>query len=220
MLDIIDIVTALRVNIGKLGVRDYDFAKSLLTQHDKGKSLSDKQVFWVGKLAERAAGVEQKPAPVQVQIAAGTTGMAAIYKLFSTARKKLKHPAIQLHIEGEAVNVKLSVAGPNSKQPGTINVADALPFGQGRWFGRIQADGQFDQSAKSPPSPALVSKLSAFACNPAGVAAEHGKLTGSCCFCSKPLTDPKSTAVGYGPICAGNYDLPWGEEKAPAALAG
>lgn len=216
----LDALMVLRTNLANLGGKDQDFAKSLIKQRDQKGSLSEKQAFWVVKLAERASGTEApKPAPATVAVASDT-GMAAIYSLFAKAKMKLKNPAIQLHVDGEPVNIKLAVAGLNAKRPGTINVSDALPFGQGRWFGRITADGAFETAAKCPPSPAIIAKLSAFACAPAAVAAEHGKLTGHCCFCSKPLTDPKSTAVGYGPICAGNFDLPWGEVKTPAALAG
>jgi hypothetical protein len=212
----LDALLALRNNIAKLGPRDQEFAKSLISQRDSKGSLSEAQAFWVVKLAQRIDA--PPPAPVTVAVASDA-GMAAIHALFAKARKHLKRPAIQLHVEGEPVNIRLSVAGPAAKHPGTINVADAAPFGQGRWFGRIQATGQFETAAKSPPTAAILAKLSAFSCNPAAVASEHGKLTGSCCFCSKPLSDPKSTAVGYGKICAGHYDLPWGEVKTPEALA-
>lgn len=42
-------------------------------------------------------------------------------------------------------------------------------------------------------------------------AAAFGKLVGRCCFCSHAIDTPESTAVGYGPICAGKYGLPWGD---------
>lgn len=42
-------------------------------------------------------------------------------------------------------------------------------------------------------------------------AARFGKLWGSCVFCSRLLTDERSVAVGYGPICAEKNGLPWGE---------
>jgi hypothetical protein len=35
----------------------------------------------------------------------------------------------------------------------------------------------------------------------------------------RALSDDRSTAVGYGPICADHYGLPWGEAAAPAAEA-
>jgi hypothetical protein len=51
------------------------------------------------------------------------------------------------------------------------------------------------------------------AADPAKAASEYGRLTVHCCFCSLPFTDARSTAVGYGRICAGNYGLPWGNAK-------
>lgn len=41
-------------------------------------------------------------------------------------------------------------------------------------------------------------------------AARLGHLTGRCVFCSRKLTDDRSTEVGYGPICADREGLPWG----------
>jgi hypothetical protein len=53
--------------------------------------------------------------------------------------------------------------------------------------------------------------LVALAADPAGVASKFGKLHGKCCFCHKSLSDPASTAVGYGKVCASHYGLPWGD---------
>jgi hypothetical protein len=41
-------------------------------------------------------------------------------------------------------------------------------------------------------------------------AAEFGKVTGACVFCSRLLTDERSLEVGYGPVCADKNGLPWG----------
>ncbi len=30
-----------------------------------------------------------------------------------------------------------------------------------------------------------------------------------CCFCGRPLNDPRSVKWGYGPVCASNVGLPW-----------
>jgi len=49
--------------------------------------------------------------------------------------------------------------------------------------------------------------LSELAKDPIKVAKEHGKLSGKCCFCNKALTDEKSTAAGYGPVCSKHYHL-------------
>jgi len=42
-------------------------------------------------------------------------------------------------------------------------------------------------------------------------ASAFGRLWGSCVFCSRLLTDERSIAVGYGPVCADHNGLPWGE---------
>ena len=48
----------------------------------------------------------------------------------------------------------------------------------------------------------------------AAQAAHLGHVTGACVFCSRTLTDERSIAVGYGPVCAENHALPWGETAA------
>ena len=65
----------------------------------------------------------------------------------------------------------------------------------------------------------IAARLREFADDPARVAGEHGRLTGNCCFCHHTLEDARSTAVGYGPVCASHYGLPWGERPAAAAPA-
>lgn len=42
-------------------------------------------------------------------------------------------------------------------------------------------------------------------------AAQFGKTHAHCVFCARPLTDERSLTVGYGPDCAGQRSLPWGE---------
>ena len=143
----------------------------------------------------------------------------AVLELFATAKQKLKWPKIKLDTR-HGGTIKLSVAGLNAKRPGTINVADDAPFGQGTWYGRITAEGVFEVSPSGEKSEHLYTitqLLKALAADPAGVAARHGRQSGNCCFCSLELTDQKSLDVGYGPVCAKNFGLPWGAKKKEAA---
>lgn len=96
--------------------------------------------------------------------------------------------------------------------PGSINVAQE--YKGGFWYGRIHRDGNFEPCQRIEQPTSLVPALKAFAADPARVAAEHGKLTGKCCFCNSALTDPRSTAVGYGKTCASHFGLPWGAKAA------
>lgn len=41
----------------------------------------------------------------------------------------------------------------------------------------------------------------------------HGQQYKHCCFCNTELTSKASLFAGYGPICADNWGLPWGEIK-------
>lgn len=185
-------IEALRKVLPTLPAKDQSFAQSLIAQFELRGSLSEKQAYWVDKLA---AGAAPRPEPVQID----TWG---IRRIFDTAMATLKRPAIV--IDG----LRLSIAGPKASVPGSINVTTAGAFEDRTWFGRILEDGTFKPSKDATPE--VIEALKAFAANPAAHAAAHGHKTGSCCFCNRELTDERSVAVGYGPICAGHYGLPWG----------
>lgn len=133
-----------------------------------------------------------------------------VISLFKTAGKNLKYPKIKLVLEsGEPI--VLSVAGPKSNCPGTINVTDGGPYGDNTWYGRVSSNGswQNNKSISANTMSSLTALLTALATDPAGTASKYGKLTGQCCFCSRPLNDERSTSVGYGPVCAKNFSLDW-----------
>lgn len=142
----------------------------------------------------------------QPQLAMDARGVFALFE--QAISNNLKYPKIRLRA-ADGQNVVLSRAGAKSKYTGQIIVTDERPYGSNTYFGRVDTSGNFIPAwANSPAVSSLLLRLSA---DPAGVASEYGRLTGHCCFCSLPLTDARSTAVGYGPICAGKFGLPWGE---------
>ncbi len=141
----------------------------------------------------------------------GTThlgDMKPMLALFDRAGSRLKYPKINLRLP-DSGDVVLSVS-KGGKAPGTINVATPGGFGNNTWFGRINLDGSYAPSRAAPKG--IEEQLLKFASDPAGYAAAQGHLTGKCCFCSLPLTDARSTEVGYGRTCADNYGLPWGKK--------
>lgn len=190
--------------LANLSAKDQEFADDLIRKGRKW-GPSEKQLFWIEKLTARAKGEEAVPERPKADVGS----MAGVIALFDKAAQKLKHPAIVLHspVEGD---IRLHVMGETSRTPGAISVATHGDYFSRRWFGRIDRQGTFEQSLKDKPSDDLINLLKRFATNPAHVAAEHGKLTGRCCFCNTALTDERSTNVGYGPTCAKNYGLPWG----------
>lgn len=200
---------ALEANLDKLSPKDRTFADGLISSvRTQRRTPSEKQAYWINRLADRATS----PAPEREKTALGN--FAGIKGLFDKARRHLKRPAIVLgwHDGQEHIHeLRLSLASERARVPGSVNVVGDP---SGTWFGRILADGAFEHSPRDTTPPEVTDLLTRFACDPAGVAAEHGKLTGKCCFCNLPLTNDRSTAVGYGPTCAKNYGLPWGAKAA------
>ena len=193
------------------------FAASLIEQSAR-RGLSEKQLFWVNKLVTDA----RQPAPA----AAPVGDLSGILSLFR--RAKPKFPSVTLKVPATNLAIRVTVAGPNARFPGSLNVTGAVrPEGERRpWFGRVKLDGSYEpsNSAGVATAPAIAAQLARFAADPAGVAAEYGKQNGYCCFCRRKLgprnasekasaTALKSLAVGYGKDCADSYGLPWGETE-------
>ena len=138
-----------------------------------------------------------------------------IVKTMHLAKKNVKNPKVRLETCYAKQPVVLTIASANAMQPGSINVSDGKPWGESTWFGRIQTNGVFEFSRKIEHSmdeslrQELLNTLQEFEDNPETTAAVHGQKTGHCCFCGIGLTNKDSLAVGYGPVCAENYNLPW-----------
>lgn len=130
----------------------------------------------------------------------------------------LKYPKLWLQF-ADGGDLRVSVAGSQSRTPGFLMLTDGRPFGENCFYGRISPEGVLELGRDAGPRrDELVPLLSRLACEPAKVAAEYGHLTGNCCFCSKQLADERSIAVGYGKICAKKFGLPWGAAAAQERL--
>ena len=95
-----------------------------------------------------------------------------------------------------------------SRHAGCIHVSQgSYP---GKYFGRIDPTGKFFPGRDFAHLD--MAFFSAFAADPIGFAQANGKESGSCRFCNLTLTTVESVSVGYGPICAGHWGLPWGHK--------
>jgi hypothetical protein len=155
----------------------------------------------VHKIATEA--LTPRPAAAHVGDAAG------IVALFATASRQLKFPKIVVTDPATNQTLKLSPAKADSSNAGFIYVKVGDSYA-----GKLGSDGRWFPVSTCPAG--VAEFLTKFAQAPASHAAVHGHKTGSCCFCSRPLTDAVSVAVGYGPVCAETYGLPY---EAPEALA-
>lgn len=183
----------------KIAARDLDFCASLIATARRDR-MTEKQRYWL----EQMAGRLDAP-PQQERTKLGE--LAGVMALFDRAKAHLKSPAIVIGMAGE--EVRLSIAGPNARMPGSINVASNGGFSERDWYGRILVSGEFEPSKRVAPPEGLIDGLKRFAEHPAEVAAEHGRLSGRCCFCDRRLTDERSTSVGYGKTCSQNFGVPY-----------
>lgn len=165
---------------------------------------SDAQLFWLHKIYNQLMGHEERPQAPREEL---TDNFSDIESLFTRAAGNLRYPKVRLQTSN-GDPVVLSRAGQRSRHTGCINVTDGGRYGDNKWYGRINRDGTF--TAGRECNQQVIDLLKVFAENPADTAAEYGRTTGNCCFCGRELTDERSTSVGYGPVCADNYGLPWG----------
>ena len=148
--------------------------------------LTDKQVWLICKIETEQDNPVRKAGPVSVG------SLSGLLDLLRSAKQHLKFP--KFRVRSDDGDVIVSMAGDRSANPGWLYV---------------KSPGEFKPSRDA--TPAIVEALKKFSADPAGVASEYGKLTGNCCFCTKPLSDERSTSVGYGGTCAKHYGLPWGK---------
>lgn len=204
----------LQQNLGALSQRDQEFGGSLVEQFNT-RGLSPKQEYWVGELAKRAReAVARKAQPAQP---AARIDLTSIVALFRKASTNLKKPYVLV----DALNpdhddrLRLKLAGPSSKYAGQVYVYLDGAFEERLWLGRVDPERMAYIPSRDAERERMVEiterALVAFAADPAGAATRFGRKVGACCFCSRTLNDPRSITVGYGPICAEHFGLPWGE---------
>ncbi len=193
------------INEGHFSDAKVDFPASLIRQFKHRGSLSQKQEFWAHKLADEYLNPPEKIAPVGTKVA---DSFLPVLALFEKAAGKLQYPTIWLCL-ADGQPVITSRAAAHSKNPGHLYVK--LPDSIG-YAGKVSPTGEFfPVQALSPAgSKEIADLLTRLGADPIGVATEYAKLTGRCCFCDKHLDNEKSVAVGYGPTCAKNYQLPYG----------
>ena len=191
----------LSANWKRLPEKDHSFAQSLLRNVQ-----TPKVQHWVRVLGERI----KSPAPVAVAI-----DVKPILALLQHAAHHKHNPALLVMLPDKRT-LRLNIAGDTARVPGSINVATEGGFGNNTWFGRILTDGTFQPSRDCTPE--VIEALKAVAVDPVAAARLYGKEIKHCCFCGLTLTDPRSTFVGYGPICADKWGMPWGDiaETMPA----
>lgn len=190
---------ALHAVVDKLPSGRQAFAHDLMNNYRRFKKLSDKQMEWVEKLIEIATA-PPKGASEYSQI---IPGFQAIRDILNQAATKVKWPAIRL----------MTQKGQRFKVYPRQNRKDVCCVKVGDYNGDVSGE-VLDTSYLRflPDLTDVLNCLHEFAAHPKEMALLYSKKTSTCCFCGLGLENPASIMVGYGPICAENYGLPWGDK--------
>jgi len=168
-----------------------DFARDLASK----ASLSPKQEAWLHVLTRWIKHPKTQPSSGLAFPAI----QALLQKGFDSGRA---FPKLRLRVDGERIVLARSGAGK-------INVSDGAGYAHGQWFGAIQLDGTWRGGRAK--STLVMETLANLEQNGIAFLNSNGIETGECCYCNSPIETDESIAVGYGPICAKRYGLPWGK---------
>lgn len=182
------------------------FASSLLSQKDH---LSPKQLAWVHKLAIDSWSASWNASPVN---ASGNVApfnapspppkrFPNISRMFSQVSPRLVNPVITLNLEGMELQLK-KLASDHVKYPDEI-----VLYVNTQFYGWITKDGEYHPFTTE--NSIVTQALAEMENNPVAYAVTYGKRTGCCCFCNRHLTTDASINMGYGPVCAKHYNLPY-----------
>lgn len=183
-----------------------NFAIDLLTAA-RARKLTPNRVAWMHKLATDA----QKPASHRFLVEG--LNLAKIIELFDNAFEAgKKFPKIVLAVafddDRTEVSARIVRCGPRSKYEGAATIKTA----NDEFAGRINRDGTVARGAAHAWAD-VEQVIRDLAADPLAVLAQNGIATGQCCYCARALSNAASREVGYGPICADKYGLPWGSKK-------
>jgi hypothetical protein len=160
-----------------------DFAASLRAALARYGSLTDRQL----------AAVQKNLAPRTDGVSVAGAGFERMVTAFGAAQASgLKRP--KLHVGA----LTFSLAPLSGANAGALYVKDS-----GIYLGKITNGGAFHASRDCDPIQRET--VATVARDPFAAAVEHGRTTGNCAVCSRPLSDEESVSRGIGPICAKRF---------------
>lgn len=183
-----------------------------LVAHDPARDLPYLYAFTD---ARRASGATPEERTVLIE------GVNRLFSLFENARRHNQAPAVRFALSNTTRGLRLELA-PHGRYAGQLLALSEQRTGRSRrtLYGSLHTDGRFiGRVGATAIELEIFNEVSqvvrSFAADPAGFSAAHGRATGQCCYCGRGLTDERSVAVGYGPVCAEHYGLPWGDAPPP-----
>jgi hypothetical protein len=174
--------------------------------------------------AQRRSQETQPQGTTQNQLP-GVDLAAALEKIahlmFYAIGRGLKSPRIRAAYKDIRFQIYLSknrnvcIKAADRKESGT----EKAKWGKQRYIGCI-VKGEFipapindwNKSVRRELLPVEAEFIANLAGDTVAFLAQCGKDLGTCCYCNHALDHAESKEVGYGPICAKNWGLPWGKK--------
>lgn len=180
--------------------KDKGFINSLIDWNQgKGRDFSPKQLFYVDRfIAEGEEKRNKNKAAMAINNHPRNFKNIAKLFLYSKQVASLAYPKITYQLAKELPPITLYY----NNNHGCIQAKVA-----GRLVATIKANGQEDM--RWPIKDNYLAMLETIEKDPIAAATLSGKLTSCCSFCSRELTDERSVVLGYGPVCAEHWNLPW-----------
>jgi hypothetical protein len=191
------------------------FAQKLIESAKSKGFDNESRMHWIRKLAIECLSQAQpghaKPAAVVAldcedlfhHLEAADTALQA-------AGKKTR-PQLTFDLPAPIGRLCFTLNGSKAKRPGNIKIDDGEKWPNAAWYGEIDCKTRTWTPTKAVV-PEVIEEVKKIAASPATYAGAYGISYQRCCFCKKAITTKKSKAVGYGPVCAKHYNLPWGEK--------
>lgn len=174
-----------------------DFSGSLM-QQARAKRGTPEQRWWMHELVLRATG-----AATEAPGADSVVGkLARVAEMIATAAAS-RDPMIKLVVDDRH---RIGIFGKAPSRVCRREIDDE------KWtmIGRLAADGILTERSGQRFQESELQTLIEYDADPVFASRDHGLRHGWCCFCGLALTADASVTVGYGPICADKYGLPWG----------
>ena len=143
--------------------------------------------------------------------------MTTIFDMFKTAQENLKWPKLVIPVPDKKEKIIFRPA----KYENRLNMYLQQGTSQADWIGRLIRNDtkrviEFSYNPQVVIPDEIKLLIREAVKNPIGLCSVLGQQFSYCCFCSTEITTKESLSVGYGPICAEKWGLPWGEVNVDA----
>lgn len=187
------------------------FCQSLLRQWERSGRLSEAQLYWFHKLALEPTTAKEQP---KVEEPEGLGPYVPLLALLTAGQQcNKRQPRVKIPLPGGVLAIKLM--GDRSKNAGCLAITNGVSGWRDRpnseFYGYVGVTGHWKPTYNTPEY--IKSAMEALAPNPTAWVAAFGQRVSYCVFCATQITTTESLAVGYGPVCAERFSLPWGTKK-------